>query len=61
LLTGGLKSSRFASIQALTSIGGSTFVVVPVPTVGDGARVEVVMTKRICWAGQRQLRGARLE
>jgi hypothetical protein len=30
-------------------------VVVPVPTVGDGARVEVVMTKRIGAKEQRQL------
>lgn len=41
-------------------MGGNTFVVVPLPTVGDGARVEVVMTERICWGGQRQLSGPRL-
>jgi hypothetical protein len=36
-------------------MGGNTFVVVPVPTVGDGERVEVVISERISCREQRQL------
>jgi len=31
----------------------------PVPMVDEGERVEVVMTERICWGAQRQLRDVR--
>jgi hypothetical protein len=48
LLTGGLKKSRFASIQSLTLIGGDTLVVGPLPTVSEaGERVVVLMIERI--------------
>jgi hypothetical protein len=54
LLTGGLKSSRFASIQSFTLIDGSTFAVVPLPMVCGGERVGVSMTERISCRPQRQ-------
>jgi hypothetical protein len=39
-------------------IGGSTFVVVPLPTDSDGERVEVLMIERISWRTQRQHRAS---
>jgi hypothetical protein len=45
LLTGGLKSSRFVSIQSSRFTGGWTFVALP---VSGGERVDVVMSERIC-------------
>jgi hypothetical protein len=42
----------------LTSIGGNTLVVVPLPIDGDGERVEVVISERISCGEQRQLRAS---
>jgi hypothetical protein len=56
LLTGGLKSSRFASIQASRFTGGWTFVAPGVSDDGDGGRVDVSMIERICAKGERQPR-----
>jgi hypothetical protein len=55
LLTGGLKSSRFASIQASRFTGGWTFVAPGVSNDADGERVDVSMIERISCRPQRQL------
>jgi hypothetical protein len=55
LLTGGLKSSRFASIHASRFTGGWTFVAPGVSDDGDGERVDVSMIERISCRAHRQL------
>jgi hypothetical protein len=55
LLTGGLKSSRFSSIQWSRFTGAWTFVAPRVSDDGDGERVDVSMIERISCGPQRQL------
>jgi len=55
LLTGGLKSSRFASIQASRFTGDWTFDAPRVSDDGDGEIVDVSMIERISCDPQRQL------
>jgi hypothetical protein len=55
LLTGGLNSSRFASIQVSRFTGGWTFVAPRVSNDGDEERMDVSMIERISCGPQRQL------